>query len=221
MKRRKNLLPTNYVAARQALAACTRVDECKRWADKALALASYAKQINDPSLEAMAQRIRNRAVERGGELLEQVKPARGGDRGNAATGGRPPFASRKAAAEAAGLSQHQAKEMLRVAKVPKDQFEEMTERAKPATIEELAEIGKRKTERIRPEPHRAEWIDWTNAVRHLAALPGCGLDALAARRPADAPRLIEECAAAIDNLNLWRSRLGGINVGTKSKIKAA
>ena len=43
-------LPVSYEAARTALANCAQVDECKDWADKALALASYAKQANDETL---------------------------------------------------------------------------------------------------------------------------------------------------------------------------
>jgi hypothetical protein len=65
----KELLPTNYVSAKQALAACSKVDECKSWADKAMALKSYAKQMKDSQLEEMAQRIRDRAVRRGGEYV--------------------------------------------------------------------------------------------------------------------------------------------------------
>ena len=37
-------LPRTYEAARAALAECQQLDECKDWADKAAALASYAKQ---------------------------------------------------------------------------------------------------------------------------------------------------------------------------------
>ena len=36
-------LPRVYEAAREALTTCQNVDECKDWADKAAALASYAK----------------------------------------------------------------------------------------------------------------------------------------------------------------------------------
>jgi hypothetical protein len=62
-------------------------------------------------LEHMAQRIRNRAVERGGVLLAAMEKQKGG-RPKTRAGDRPSL--RKAAAKAAGLSPHQAKEMLRV-----------------------------------------------------------------------------------------------------------
>lgn len=71
-------LPRVYEAAREALATCQNVDECKDWADKAAALASYAKQSQDDSLMVMAQRIKARAVRRAGELLAQIEPAKTG-----------------------------------------------------------------------------------------------------------------------------------------------
>ena len=54
------------------------------------------------------------AVRRMGEL------AKGGDRGNGATGGRTPIGSRKAVANGAGLSSHQLKQAIRVANVPRE-----------------------------------------------------------------------------------------------------
>jgi hypothetical protein len=50
-------LPITYTEARAALERCERVDECAEWADRAGALASYARQARDRELEAMAKRI--------------------------------------------------------------------------------------------------------------------------------------------------------------------
>src|SRR5258707_10251828 len=75
-----DLLPVTYVEAKSKIAVCARIDECKSWADKAVALKSYAKQMKDRSLINMAQKIMDRAVKRGGELLQQVKAQKGGDR---------------------------------------------------------------------------------------------------------------------------------------------
>jgi hypothetical protein len=222
-KSKPNILPMTYVEAKASLTKCERVDECKQWADKAKALASYAKQMKDQSLENMAQRIRDRAVRRGGELLLQVKAARGGgDRGAGRRskdgnqkGGTSPLISRKAAAKKAGLSPDQAKQMVRTAKVPPETFESMVEAPKPATVEQLADIGTKKSERVRPEPYRNEWLDWTHAVAHLALIPACGLDVLAARRPDAIQELREECAGAISNLNMWCKALEAIHVSTR------
>ena len=40
-------LPVAYEQAKVALAACAKIDECRDWADRAKALASYAKQADD------------------------------------------------------------------------------------------------------------------------------------------------------------------------------
>lgn len=69
-------LPQAYEAARQALKECSRVDECKDWADKAAALASYARQADDDELYRMARRIQGRAVRRAGELLKAFQNPR-------------------------------------------------------------------------------------------------------------------------------------------------
>ncbi|UZF93180.1 hypothetical protein [Bosea sp. NBC_00550] len=65
-------LPQTYESAKNALAECVSLDECKSWADEAAALASYAKQADDEELMRMATRIRARAVRRAGELLKQL-----------------------------------------------------------------------------------------------------------------------------------------------------
>jgi AbiEi antitoxin C-terminal domain len=65
-------LPKIYESARVALAECSRIDECKDWADKAEALASYARQADDDSLRKTADRIQARAIRRCGELLKEM-----------------------------------------------------------------------------------------------------------------------------------------------------
>lgn len=136
-------LPASYEAARVALAHCSKIDECKKWADKAEALASYAKQANDRTLHVMADRIQARAIQREGELLQEIESARGKQKRmpdgtisrGATTNGR------IAAAREAGLSRDQAVTALRVANVPKDEFEEAVESDNPPTVTELARRG--------------------------------------------------------------------------------
>jgi hypothetical protein len=65
-------LPAAYTVAKRALAECGKIDECKDWADKSAALASYAKQSGDKSLFNLATRIQARAIRRCGELLKEV-----------------------------------------------------------------------------------------------------------------------------------------------------
>lgn len=130
-------LPQSYEAARQALSNCASIDECQSWADKAAALASYAKQAKDEELMKMAVRIRDRAIRRAGELLKQIEPASGArsDLGQAPTRG--------SAASGAGLSPHQAKQAIRVANVPADQFDAQVDSDNPPTVTALAEQGKK------------------------------------------------------------------------------
>ena len=132
-------LPQTYESAKLALANCARLDECKDWADKAAALASYAKQANDDELMKMATRIRDRAIRRAGELLKQIAPAKNQHAASARVGARP--SSRKEAAAAAGLSPHQHKQAIRVADVPEREFESQVESNKPPTISQLAQQG--------------------------------------------------------------------------------
>lgn len=138
-------LPISYEAAQSALANCQQVDECKDWADKAAALASYAKQSQDESLLLMAQRIKARAVRRAGELLAQIEPARGANQ-NIQEGTRPNVDTRSDAARDAGFSSHQQKQAVRIAAVPARDFERQVESPKPPTLTALAQQG------IKPRP---------------------------------------------------------------------
>ena len=135
-------LPRTYEAARTALAECNSVDECKDWADKAAALASYAKQAEDETLMKMATRIKARAVRRSGELLSQID-GRGGDQSKSA--GDHTFARSDAAREA-GMSKHQQVQAVRIAAVPDEDFERQVESDAPPTLTQLAQQG------IKPRP---------------------------------------------------------------------
>lgn len=148
-------LPVVYERATQALAECTRIDECQEWANKAEALASYARQSHDDTLRKMADRIQARAIRRCGDLLKQIEPGK--------TGPKPELQdvtvlqlNRTEAATHAGLSERQRKAALRVANIPQVEFEEAVESENPPTITRLAEQGKV----TKPQPlHDLEGID--------------------------------------------------------------
>lgn len=131
-------LPATYEHAKTALAECSRVDECKDWADKAAALASYAKQAKDEQLQKYAERIRARAIRRCGELLKQVEPSKGGQPTHDGGG-----ISRTKAAADAGLSERQKVTALRVASIPDADFDSQVESDDPPTVSRLAEQGKK------------------------------------------------------------------------------
>jgi hypothetical protein len=114
-------LPQAYELAKTALANCVTVDECKDWADKAAALASYAKQANDETLMRQSARIRDRAIRRMGEVLKQfdARPANAEKQSD----GSDTLISQREAAEEAGISKRQQVTAVRIANIPEDQFE--------------------------------------------------------------------------------------------------
>ena len=121
-------LPETYEAAKTALSKCTRVDECKTWTDKALALASYAKQADDETLYKLAKRIQYRAVRRCGELMKPFQaPGERTDQpsvvGGTRLGHAPDCPTQRQAAEEAGLSKRQEVQASKLAKIPQDQFD--------------------------------------------------------------------------------------------------
>jgi len=132
-------LPQTYERAKATLAECHRLDECADWANKAEALASYAKQAGDDSLRKTADRIQARAINRCGELLRAITPAKN-QHPEPARGGAPP--SRSQAARDAGLSRDQKRDALRVARIPRDEFEAAVESDNPPTVTALAAQGK-------------------------------------------------------------------------------
>jgi len=132
-------LPEVYAHAKVALQECAKIDECKDWADKAEAMASYARQANDDAMHKMADRIQARAIRRCGVLLKEIEPSPGA-RTDQPRGDAPPR-SRSEAAKDAGLSDDQRKTVLRVANVPEAEFEKAVESDNPPTVTDLAEQG--------------------------------------------------------------------------------
>ena len=162
-------LPAAYEHACTALAACDRLDECKEWADKAAALASYARQGDDDSLHGLATRIRARAVRRCGELLQQFD-GRGGDR-KSNGGGTSARASQRRAAASAGMSKRQQVTAVRVANVPQDVFDAAVEHAHPPTVQALADLGTQPRPQTAPPGFKVA-TDVLGRLRELAAFCG-------------------------------------------------
>ncbi|MGW8134157.1 hypothetical protein ACWGNZ_00765 [Sphingomonas zeae] len=161
-------LPAAYEAARTALANCASVDECQTWASKAAALASYARQADDETLQKHALRIQSRAVRRCGELLKELRSQgarsdliaatemadgtarKSGDELRDGTVPKSPKEppegdlpkSASAAAREAGMSERQQKTAIRVANVPAAHFEAAVESDEPPTVTRLADMGR-------------------------------------------------------------------------------
>lgn len=134
-------MPISYEAAKNALTNCASIDECQEWANKAEALASYAKQADDDTLRKLADRIQARAVRRCGELLKQFD-GQGARTDKLGEGGHTKLTQRQVASDA-GLSRHQQVTAVRVANVPTATFEAAIESAAPPTVTKLAEMGTR------------------------------------------------------------------------------
>lgn len=158
-------LPEAYQQAKVALNQCVKIDECKKWADKAEALYAYARMADDDELEKMCMRIRARAIRRVGELLKEFDaPGLRTDLPSIPTDTRFPQ-SQKQAAEQAGLSKNQQVDAVRVANIPEERFEQITESDNPLSINKLAELGKKlQTDR----PGFNEAIHTLGALRRFA-----------------------------------------------------
>lgn len=142
--------PEVYERAKITLSECASIDECKEWADKAAALASYAKQANDDSLEQLSMRIRARAIRRAGELLKTFdgRPINAKKQSN---GSDTLFPTQQQAAERVGMSKRQQVTAVRVANIDEKEFEEAIESEKPPTLTALAEKGRQYLMKPKPE----------------------------------------------------------------------
>jgi hypothetical protein len=135
-------LPKIYEDAKRAIAECDRVDGCAEWGDKAVAIASYARQVDDYELEHCARRIRLRALRRMGEMLKGYD-GRGGDRSRdqrVLTFELRP--ARAAVAAEANVSRHKTNVAVSIANIPEAEFEKAVEGNPPPGATLLAEISK-------------------------------------------------------------------------------
>jgi hypothetical protein len=88
----------------------------------------------------MAVRIRSRALRRAGELLKQIEPGKSGPKSELKAAADLQLA-RKSAAEEAGMSERQQKTAIRIANIPREDFERQIESSNPPTVTELAVQG--------------------------------------------------------------------------------
>lgn len=83
----------------------------------------------------LATRIKSRAISRAGELLKQFQ--RPGTRSDLAPSNGAGTRSQRSAAEAAGMSKRQEVTAVRVANVPRAEFERLVESDDPPSVAEL------------------------------------------------------------------------------------
>jgi hypothetical protein len=113
-------LPASYQKAKDVLAKCNNIDECKNWADKAAAVASYALMAHDRSLFQEARRVQALAARRCGELLRSfdARPQNASKRNNA----KGTLLSQNEAAKRANQSKRRKDTYVRVASVSEADF---------------------------------------------------------------------------------------------------
>lgn len=203
-------LPAAYEAAKTALAECSRIDECEQWKDKAVALASYARQANDTALLEYASRIKNRAVRRLGELSRTVETAERRRTDLHPTGGKQ---TKLETLKAAGVSTSAAHRAELVAEIPAEEFERLVESPAPPSVTELARLGAaRKRESFgAPAPQAAEPPLTTEDIEARKAL-GQLMSFAAFCRTHDNPRelarhipddRVANARAAVTTLDTW------------------
>ena len=185
-------LPESYSNARMALAECNRIDECKDWADKAAALASYAKQADDDELYQMARRIQGRAVRRYGDLLGEFQNERA--RTDLATG----TVTQRSAAQEAGISRRQEATSRQVAAIPGNEFEALIESDNPPSITALADMGRR--EQPKPEGF-VQATHLIGAVRRFADF--CGENEPRLVAGGVLPHEIDELREMVSKIDTW------------------
>jgi hypothetical protein len=195
------MLPANYERARQALQETVDVDECYAWADKAAALASYAKQAKDDSLQKMAMRIHGRAVRRAGELLREIPPAPGERTDRPRYGTVPRFTRTQAAADA-GLSERRRKTAIAIAGIGADEFESAIEADVPPTVTALKQMANKATREIRGI--FGDTLNDEEAFRAAIQIRGIVADLLKVYERAPSAQRLVAAMTAIDRASLRR-----------------
>ena len=197
-----NALPLSYREACRAVAECVRVDECKGWADKAAAVAAYAKMVRNAELEADAKRIRLRATRRIGEII-------------GANGRLSPV--RSSTDPATTLSNNLRRASRSIARIPEGIFENIVQSDNPPGVNLLgtAYVGSSGEGSINKEASRKREIDKVRAHKRGAAFieksktfkPHILLDYLIDRQPARNLEWREVKAWAAKHLHLANALL--------------
>lgn len=120
-RERLALVAPSWDGMKNAIEKCSRVDEIKDLADKAVAVQAYYRQSQDVDNEIQASRIRVRAERRMGELLEAMqkrgdREGHGGDRKSNERDARLKISD-------LGIPPDRATRAQQLARVPEKQFE--------------------------------------------------------------------------------------------------
>jgi hypothetical protein len=139
--KRRPHIPKNYEALKRQMAKCLRINECKNWHDKGVALKVFAQQQNDDSLVNDSIRLQLVAGRRGGQLLMQFD---GRPENSKQSRQERTLPTRKEIAERAGLSRELQNAFVRLANIPEEEFKAALEREKPPSFTALSKLGTKK-----------------------------------------------------------------------------
>lgn len=149
------ILPVEYKAACQAIAACKDIIEARHWADKSDALAAWAKIYSEDAVGLEARRLKLYAYRRMGIIAGELRPKTGlGFGGGTAPGPRSLLIEQ-------GFSNRNASVIRAVALMPQREFDSALKSRKPPTPTTLFDIGRRRN---------PEWAKLSRAMRSMRSL---------------------------------------------------
>jgi hypothetical protein len=120
----KPALPVQYDAAVKALQECLQIDDAKLWADKADALAAWAKVYRDDVIGRQARQLKLHAYRKMGELAGELRPGGFGGRRGSLPGPRSLLLEQ-------GLPRHAALAARTLVKLDEKTFNTLLERKCP------------------------------------------------------------------------------------------
>lgn len=136
-------MPVEYFDACKALQACLTIDEGKYWADKADALAAWAKIYKSDEAAIAARRLKLQAFRRMGELAGELAPQRATGKPNPKGGFTGSSPGPQALLRGHGLSKSQARDARRLAQLSKSEADTAVKRG--MSVGKAAYLGRGRT----------------------------------------------------------------------------
>lgn len=127
--------PIQYEQACHAIVACIHIDEAQAWANKADALAAWAKMYGDDRVSTEARRLKLHAYRRMAQLAEELLPGWAESRGISS-----PRVSSLVVLKDQGLTHGIASTVQRIGRVSESKFAKAVESEKPPTPGTLVHI---------------------------------------------------------------------------------
>lgn len=132
---RQPSIPVQYQEAVTALTQCISIDEAIYWHDKSEALAAWAKMYHSDDAGRAAKRLKLHAYRRMGELAAEIRPSYVNNKGKGLKKG--PLSLIKEH----GFTHSTATKIRKIAKLPKDQFDEIVAQNNPPSPARLININ--------------------------------------------------------------------------------